>query len=235
MDNPGLSGFGSDAELRIVAPTGGSVNKFSIYDYAGSPLFTLRFNIRFGASDGSSTGATSGTWYLFAGDGANYSDNGGFAGAQAFTGLRFVFGAGGAITTNARVVNAWTATGITGTPFSQGINYTVDIYGNNGLVTEFYNYSGVQTVAVNTVDIWVNGVLVANDLGKAQLPDNNNIDSWMFYSENSIGNVANIFLDDLYYTNELSDDPLPVELTSFSATTIGKDVKLSWNLSLIHI
>jgi hypothetical protein len=27
------------------------------------------------------------------------------------------------------------------------------------------------------------------------------------------------------------DDPLPVELTSFSATTIGKDVKLSWNTS----
>ena len=25
------------------------------------------------------------------------------------------------------------------------------------------------------------------------------------------------------------DDPMPVELTSFSATTIGKDVKLSWN------
>lgn len=87
--------------------------------------------MRFGASDGSATGASSGTWYFFAGDGSGYADNTGFTGSQVFTGIRWVFGSSGEITTNVRVDGNWTATGITGTPFSQGVTYTVDIYGNN--------------------------------------------------------------------------------------------------------
>ncbi len=212
-----------------MAATGSSVNKFSIYDYTPSPLFTLRFTVRFGAADGSGAGASSGSWCLFAGNGSCFSDNTGFAGLQVFAGLRFTFENDGAITTLARVGSAWTQTGITGTPFLQGTDYVVDIYGNNSGTLETYNHNGPQTVALNKMDIWVNGNLIADDIGKAQLPDLSDIDSWMFYGENSTSNVANIFLDDFYYTNELSDDPLPVELTSFSAAVIGKDVKLNWN------
>lgn len=226
LENQSIA-FGSESYLRGVAPTGGSVNKFSVYDYANpSEQFTLRFTIRFGASDGSATGAASGTWYLFVGDGPCFSDNNGFTGAQVFTGLRFAFGTGGTITTSARVGGAWTATG---TPFAQGNNYIVDIYGNNSSSAVNYNYNGSQSVASNTMDIWVNGVLIADNIGKAQLTDNSDIDSWMFYGENSGSNVANIFLDDIYYTNLISPEPLPVELTSFSATVIGKNVKLVWN------
>lgn len=83
LENPGLVGFGSGSELRGVAPTTTSVNKFSIYDYTASKTFTIQFLIRLG-------GGSSGTWYFFSGDGAQYSDNGGFAGAQTFTGLRWV-------------------------------------------------------------------------------------------------------------------------------------------------
>lgn len=227
LENQVIS-FGTESYLRTVAPTSSSVNKFSVYDYSAAPLFTLRFSLRFGAADGSATGATSGTWYLFIGDGATYSDNNSFNGAQVFTGLRFIFGASGSITTSARVGSAWTATGITGTPFSQGNNYLIDIYGNNSSIVEAYNYTGIQTVDPNTMDIWVNGVLVADNLGKAGIANNVNVDSWMFYGENSASNVANIFLDDFYYTNELANNPLPVELTSFSAAIIGKDVKLNW-------
>lgn len=172
--------FGSSSYFRGVAPTGTSVNKFSIYDYTAGKSYTIQFKVRFGASDGSATGASSGTWYFFAGDGAGYSDNNGFTGAQVFTGLRWAFGATGAITTSARVAGAWNAAGITGTPFSQGNTYTVDIYGNNTTTSANYTYVTSQSVAANTMDIWVNGTLVADDIGKAQLGNDVNIDSYMF-------------------------------------------------------
>ncbi|HMN17711.1 MAG TPA: T9SS type A sorting domain-containing protein [Ignavibacteriaceae bacterium] len=221
--------FGSQTYLRIVAPISGSVNKFSIYDFDGFDLFTMRFRVRFGASDGSANGATSGTWALYIGDGAMYSDNNDFAGAQVFTGLRWRFGESGSITTEYREGSRWQS--LQGSPFSQGNSYIVEIYCNNSDITESYNYVISRTVDANTFDIWVDSVLVGDDLGKALLPNLNVIDSWAFIGSSSSGNVANIFIDDIIYTNELSSDPLPVELTSFSATKIGKDIKLTWNTS----
>jgi hypothetical protein len=83
--------FGSNSYLRGVAPTGTSVNKFSIYDYTAGKSYTIRFTVRLGASDGSATGASSGSWYFFAGDGAGYSDGTGFTGTQVFTGIKYSY------------------------------------------------------------------------------------------------------------------------------------------------
>jgi hypothetical protein len=220
--------FGFQSVLRIVAPTGGSVNKFSVYNYSAGKSFTLKFSMRLGASDGSSNGATSGIWTLFIGDGAMYSDNNNFAGAQVFTGLRLTFSSDSILTT-VRNGSNWVTTGITGTPFSQGTNYVVDIYGNNTTGTLNYDYFGPRSVAAGTWDLWVEGVLCGDDLGKAELPGNVNIDSWMFYGESSAGNVANIFLDDFYYQNDIASFPLPVELGSFMASASGRSAMLNWN------
>ncbi len=190
--------------------------------------YTIRFTVRLGASDGSATGASSGNWYFFAGDGAMYSDNTTFAGSQVFTGIQWIFGSSGSIATNVRVGGSWTSSGITGTPFSQGNTYTVDIYGNNTTSTATYTYVTSQSIAANTMDIWVNGTLVADDIGKALLLDDSNIDSYLFYGENSTGNVANIFLDNIFYTNIISNTILPVELSSFSAVVLDNGVKLNW-------
>lgn len=54
------------------------------------------------------------------------------------------------------------------------------------------------------------------------------MDSWMFYGESSTGNVANIYLDDIIYTNGIADDPLPVELSSFTAAAGNGVVTLRW-------
>jgi hypothetical protein len=197
LENAGLSSLGSGSELRIEAPTGGSVTKFSIYDYTAAKTFTTKFSVLFGNSTGGTT-ATSGTFYFFQGDGASFSDNSGFTGAQVFTGLQFVFGASGAITLNNRNGTNWNTTGITGTPFAQGTVYQVEIIGNNTTSTITYSRG---SVAANTFDLYVNGTLVGNDLAKAQLGNDVNIDSWMFYGESSTGNVANIFLDDFEYAN----------------------------------
>lgn len=228
LENQSIT-FGEESYLRAVAPTGSSVNKFSIYDYTPGKAFTIQFTIRFGAVDGSATGAESGNWYFFAGDGTGFSDNSGFTGSQVFTGVRWAFGTLGSITTNVRVAGAWTASGISGTPFTQGNTYTVDIYGNNTTTSATYTYGSSQSVAANTMDVWVNGSLIADDIGKALLPGDSNIDSYMFYGESSTGNVANIFLDDIYYTNAISDTVLPVELSSFTAKVLKSGgVKLDW-------
>ena len=227
MENQAIS-FGTSSYIRGVAPTTASINKFSIYDYTAGKSFTLSFKLRLGASDGSSTGAASGTWSLFIGDGANYSDVNAFSGAQAFLGLRWVFGASGAVTTNYRSGSSWSATGLSGTPFTQGTNYLVEIYGNNTTATINYTYGTSQSLAANKFDLWVNGALIGDDLSKALLGADVNIDSYMFYGESSASNVSNIFLDDFYYQNSIADVPLPVELTSFSALTKNKTVSLSW-------
>lgn len=224
-----LISFGSDSYLRIAAPTSTSVNKFSVYDFDSLKTFTLRFKMRLGASDGSNSGASSGTWYLFVGNGVSFSDNNSFTGAQCFTGIRFVFGSSGAITTNYRSAANWVATGISGTPVDQGLTYDIDIYGNNSTSTQTYTYGGSQSVAANTWDLWINGVLVGNDLAKALIPNDANIDSYMFYGENSAGNAANIFLDDITYTNVISQFPLPVVLNSFNAFASGRNALLNWS------
>jgi len=223
-----LISFGENVYLRIIAPATASVNKFSLYDYTAGKTFTLRFNVRFGASDGSNSGAASGTWYLFIGDGATFSDNASFAGGQVFTGIRFAFGASGIITTNFRSASTWTAAGITGTPFTQGINYTVEIYGNNSTSAQTYNHGSAQSVASNTWDMWVNGTIVGDDLAKAIMINDLNIDSWMFYGESSTGNAANIFLDDFYYQNIITNDPLPVTISYFNAAMNKRNIILKW-------
>ncbi|MBK7379858.1 MAG: T9SS type A sorting domain-containing protein [Ignavibacteriales bacterium] len=224
LENQVIS-FGALSYLRIVAPTSGSVNKFSIYDYLPAQAFTLRFNIRFGASDGSAIGASSGNWYLFVGDGDRFSNGSGFVNAQTFLGLRWGFNISGTITTS--VLNAGLWVSLSGTPFSQGTDYLVEIAGNNSASTINYTYGSSQSVAQNKFDIWVNGLLVGDDIGKSLLPDLANIDSWMFYGEESAGNVANIFLDNFEYSNQI-ENPLPVELTSFSGFLNNDNIKLNW-------
>lgn len=201
LENPGLSSLGSGSELRIVAPTSTSANKFSIYDYSAGKTFFIKFDILLGNSTGGNT-ASSGEFYFFQGDGAQYNDNNAFANAQVFTGIQWKFGSSGAITTNYRNSKSWFALGTT--PFSQGNIYTVEIYGNNTTSSaDYYRQGTSYSVASNKQDIWVNGSLIGNDCAKAQLADDSNIDSFLFYGISSTSNVANCFLDDITYSNTL--------------------------------
>ena len=192
--NPGSS-LGTDSELVIVAPTSTSVNKFSIYDYTtAATAFSLSFDLRL-------SGGSSGTFYLFTGDGTSFSDSNGFTGAQTFTGIRWVYGASSTITTNVRNAGNWVTTGLSGTPFAQDTNYSLQIIGNNGASSVNYTQNGTNTLASNTWDLWIGGAKVGNNLAKAQLAGAANIDSFMFYGESSTGNVANLTLDNISYAN----------------------------------
>ncbi len=195
----------SGAYSRSSASSSGSVSKMSpvVSGYAGT-TFYARSKVMFGDASGGTT-ATTGEWRLFLGAGAMYSDANDFAGAQVFTGLRFTYGASGAITLANRAAGAFNATGLSTTAFSQGIYYNIEIVGNNQTAgTVNYTYNAVsQTVAINTFDLYINGVLIGNDLAKAQLANNANISSMTFIGINSTSNAANIYVDDSSLQNSV--------------------------------
>jgi len=221
--------FGSGSYLRIASSRTGAANKFSIFDYNASTTTTLKFRVRFGGEDISNPFAASGSFYFFLGNGALYSDNTTFSGAQVFSGLEFVFGSTGAITTRYRSGNAWANTGLPASTFSQGTEYIIEIYANNSITAKSYFYDVTQTIAPNKWDLWVNYAKVGDDLSKAELSNNVNIDSWLFYGISSTGNVANIFLDDIDYHNDIAGTPMPVTLGSFELAARNRSAVLSWS------
>ena len=191
--------------VRAVASSTTSVSKFSPWVvYTGGTEFYTSFKVLFGDSSAGNT-ATSGIWNFYQGAGAMYSDANEFAGAQVFTGLRFTYGASGAIALTYRGGAAFVNTSLTTSTFSSGTVYTVEIMGNNKTSgTINYTYSGVsQTVAIQKFDLYINGVLIGDDLAEAALPANTTINSGTFIGINSASNVANVFVDDAITYNTI--------------------------------
>src|SRR5690606_27534137 len=74
------------------------------------------------------------------------------------------------------------------------------------------NYTGGNSVAANTYDLWINDVLVGDNLAKGQLGAATDINAFRFYGESSAGNVATIALDNIVWYNTCvlpvtSEDP----------------------------
>ena len=197
--NPSTLGAGSaGSNLNGTAATGTSRNKFSIYDFSdATSQFSLSFKL-------SLSGGSSGTWSLFAGNGATFSTPGSaYTGAETFLGLQFAFGASADITTSNRAGATWST--VTSDPIAQDTNYTIQIFANNTSGVLNYTNSGAQTIAANSYDLWVDGVLVGDNLAKAQLAEGSAIDSFMFYGENSTGNAAIIALDNITYATAIPE------------------------------
>lgn len=220
LQNPGQS-IGTAAEIRGIAPTGTSINSVGLtsseYGTAAN-TFTVSFEVYF-------SGGSSGTWYFFAGNGASFgaAQSSGFTGSEVFTGIRWTYGASNTITTNNRNAGNWNTTGIAGTPFAQGTPYFITIVGNNS--SSSVNYGASQSVASNTYDLWVNGVLVGDNLAKAQLANSTSINAFRFYGENSTGNVAAIALDNIRWYNTCVLPPTHIALVNVPTTgTVGTNL-----------
>jgi hypothetical protein len=71
-------------------------------------------------------------------------------------------------------------------------------------------------------------VRIANDVGKAGLPDTSSMDAFMFYGSSSPGNGCVISIDELIWLPSIAQQPLPVELSLFTAARRGNDVELHW-------
>lgn len=230
LNNQGLTNLGTDTELKITASTSSSLNKFSIYSYTNSKIFVNKFTILLGDVSGGSTLATSGTFYFFQGSGTMYSNDSAFSeNSQVFTGIQWTFGTSGAITTKYRNGSSWTALG--STPFSQANVYNVEIYGNNSTPSSTYYRAGNNySVAANKQDIWVNGTLIGNDLAKAGIAADTNINAFLFYGTGSSSNVANCFLDDITYSNAFPTTPIPtVQASNITFTNItSSTMTINW-------
>ena len=224
LDNQGLPAIGSGSELRLVAPTGTSINKSSLVNYTAGKSFYFKCHMLLGDVWGSP--ANSGTFYLVIGDGNTFSNATSFSGSETFTGIKWVFSGSGGISASYRNGGVWSALGTT--PFSQENRYVLEIMGNNSTAEINYTYNGISGgVAPNKQDIYVNGVLVGNDLSKAQIINDANIDSWMFYGESSTGNAANLFADDIIYSNSI-DAAYLGNTHYYSKSTGTLDMVTSW-------
>jgi len=132
-----------------------------------------------------------------------YSDASDFSGAQVFTGLRFTYGAGGALALTYRGGSSFINTGLTTTTFSSATVYTVEIVGNNktsGTINYTYG-ANARSVAVQKFDLYINGALIGDDLAEALLPAGTNITSNTFIGVSSTANAANVFVDDVSVYN----------------------------------
>ena len=214
IQNPGQSSIGVNGELRGIAPTNASVNSVGItsteYGTAAT-TFTISFELHL-------TGGSLGTWSFFAGNGASFgsAQSVTFTGADVFTGIQWLFGSSNAITTNNRSGSSWSV--ISGTPFAQNTAYFVAIVGNNSSSTVNYGASNAYSVAASKYDLWINGSLAGDDLGKAQLSSGANINAFRFYGESSTGNVATIALDNIRWYNSCVLPPTHLSLVSVPST-----------------
>lgn len=206
--------FGAGSSLLGSASSTTSVNKFSIYDWSNPTVaFSLSLDLRL-------TGGSTGSWFLFAGNGANFTNDAAFTGSETFLGWRMSFGTDGAITNSNRQAGDWVT--VNGTGISQSNNYRISIFGNNDASSATYSFEDTSyTLAGGTWDLWVGGTRVSTNLAKAQLTNGAIVDSFMFYGQSSTGNVASISLDNMTYANYAVPEPSTYALLALSGISLA--------------
>ncbi|RYZ49578.1 MAG: T9SS type A sorting domain-containing protein [Sphingobacteriales bacterium] len=185
----------------------------------------MKISFSVGDSVNAATGVTGGNFYLFAGNGATYSDNTAFNGTQVFTGVR-ISCVSPAPTLAFRIGGTWITSPLT---LTYGTVNNIIMYMNNSVSTISYtDINGtVRSLAADSWDLFSNNIYLTT-LGKAALPTGTTINSFMFYGESSPANAASAFLDNIVYTNDITTNVLSVKLAAFQAKAQGSEVKLSW-------
>lgn len=200
----GTNPLGTDGSyVRGTASNSNSVAKFSpIVGYTGSTEFYTSFKVLFGNSTATAAAAT-GSWSFYQGSGTMYSDANDLTSASVCAGIRFTYGGAGTVNITSRQGTNWVTTGLTVTSLTQLEEHTVEIIGNNkssGVINYTYNGSPAS-VAVQKHDLYVDGVLIGNDISLGGLSSGSNVNSTTFIGISSTSNAANIFVDDVVVYN----------------------------------
>lgn len=225
------AGIGSGSALRLQAPTGTSVNKFSLYNIPSAGT-TLGIKLTFSIGDSTNSTTTTpstGNFYFFAGNGSSFSNNSGFSGTQTFTGIKMALSATNSLLYVRVPVVGWYTDSNNPITIPYGTATTVALYLNNDVsAVNYTDINGVsRSLAAGTCDIFSNGTFLVNILN-AGLSASTVLNSFMFYAESSVGNEANVFIDDIVYTNNIATNTLPIHLKSFFAKQNENTVQLSW-------
>ena len=196
LENPGSASLGTGTELVLTAPTSTSVNKFSVFDYAGSNFYSLSFSTIISGN--------SGIFTFFTGNGASFSNANAFTGSESAASLRFGLGAS-TISGSYRNVSNWTA--LSSLSVSKDSVMDFAIYGNNDASSTTYFRGGTTySLPAGKWDLWLGNILSGTNLNKAQLATGV-VDSFMVYGESSTGNAGTLRLDNIVYGNELPVAP----------------------------
>ncbi|MGV3631844.1 MAG: YDG domain-containing protein [Bacteroidota bacterium] len=210
--NPGTS-LGTGTEAQLTAATSTSTNKLGIYDWTSpSTVAYMKAKIR-------NTSSGNGNLNVSLGINTAANDNQGYTSHynNSLASFTIAYTAGSISSVVRRISGSNTAISTHG--FVKDADQTIEVYANNSSSTVSYYKSGVQTLAAQTWDLWVDGVKVVDDAAKAgTLAAATNLSGFAFFAESSTGNAANIYLDDFEYSNSLRQIVTTGTLSALSTT-----------------
>ena len=205
--NGGDTNLGSGGELNLFGGVSASGTFFSFNDWTASKYYDVRFSA---VLQGSGSGAYA---QISIGDGASFAGNSALTAGQIAAGLKLTFGASNAITTTWNPASGTafgttngtvTTTGITSNgSATAGTVLNIRIVGNNDTTAQTYSISGVNyTIAPNKYDIFLNGVLIGDDI--SALLTGANVDSLNFSLFGAASSTSALKLDNITISNTLT-------------------------------
>ena len=205
--NGGDTNLGSGGELNLFGGVSASGTFFSFNDWTASKYYDVRFSA---VLQGSGSGAYA---QISIGDGASFAGNNALTAGQIAAGLKLTFGASNAITTTWNPASGTafgttngtvTTTGITSNgSATAGTVLNIRIVGNNDTTAQTYSISGVNyTIAPNKYDIFLNGVLIGDDI--SALLTGANVDSLNFSLFGAASSTSALKLDNITISNTLT-------------------------------
>ena len=221
LESSTISTF-SQAKLQAAETTSDVLLQIS--GFSSSTTFYIKFSMKF-------TGGNSGTIGFLFGNGTNFLGNSGYVGSS-FAGFRSSFELDGTLLTERRTGTGWSDAFSIANIFSKDQKYDVEIYANNSGSTATYFRNGSEnSLASEEWALWVDGVKF-DDFGSVGLTVNDVIDGFLFYGQNSTGNVAEMEIDDIVYSNSLPDIHRIDNFTNYSTDGEWRMLSLPYDATI---
>lgn len=230
LANPGTS-LGSGTELQLNAANSAAINKLTVYGWSNpTPQAYVKYKFR-------STSTDTGVIAFTMGDGVSllYTGNDTYT-AYASTMAAFTIAYKSGVLTTVSRRNATATTPISTSGLMKDADQTIEVFANNASTATTYTKNGTNNLGSQTWDLWVDGIKISPDGGwtRAQATNMSFIAAdvplagFGIYANLSHTNEAFAYIDDMLYSNSLSNVPLPLTLLLFNAALKGNSALLAW-------
>ena len=198
LANPGTS-LGTGSEVQLNTATSTSTNKFGIYNWSSaSTVAYLKAKLR-------TTSTGNGNLNISLGINTLVTDNNGYANHynNSLASVTVAY-TSGAISSVVRRISGSNST-ILSSGFSKDADQIIEIYANNGSASVSYVRAGTSySLSTKTWDLWVDGTKTVTGAATAgTLASGTALSGFGFFAESSTSNAANIYIDDVEYSNAL--------------------------------